>query len=585
MEKTFLSQAMFSTLQSELESVDVILTIELFFFIGIAYYSLYGFLSSHFPSLFSWIFAEKVSILNRIMLGTHRDRLVLPKKVFLVRHGQSLGNVQEKSYETTPDWAMPLTAQGKKQALEAGLKIKEECGDTPIIVYFSPYKRTKETMKQILRAFPHKQIYLVQQEPRIREQDFGNFQNYRKMKLCKKERLMFSRFFYRFPSGESGADVYDRVSSFMESLFRLFHRENNKDFNLIIVSHGLTIRVILMRWFRWTVQEFETMVNPRNAKPIIMERKNGNKRKYRLRPESWSMLHSYTFPQKKEPTTSTKSHERSSREQSGNQSRDQNGSGIGSGGLRFSNIPKSPVTPIIRRQSYTRNNLLDILHSDTETEYPYSSPYSQHVEEVLQVRRRPKIGREGSMADVASLASITESVNEEEKEESEEDVRVIQTVEEALKTEVPVRSPSSKIDRPEQSEEREAEEQVDEGGEMRKHKRVPRSLRSFDSNHRVSSKPVVIPFEDVDPVDEAGFGNGHVVTNEDWEECLEKEKMIYKNEKKFKKIMARHSADEYEGYNGTLENGEADKIGGFLDDEEDEDEEEVDNDGETEIKE
>ena len=114
------------------------------------------------------------------------------------------------------------------------------------------------------------------------------------MRLFKQERNRFSRFFYRFPMGESGADVYDRVSSFMESLFRLFHRESEWDFNLIIVSHGLTIRIILMRWFRWTVQEFETLVNPKNATPVVMERiREGNSTKYRLTPESWAMLHDY----------------------------------------------------------------------------------------------------------------------------------------------------------------------------------------------------------------------------------------------------------------------------------------------------
>ncbi len=30
----------------------------------------------------------------------------------------------------------------------------------------------------------------------------------------KAERLRFGRFFYRFPNGESGADVYDRMTIF-----------------------------------------------------------------------------------------------------------------------------------------------------------------------------------------------------------------------------------------------------------------------------------------------------------------------------------------------------------------------------------
>ena len=40
--------------------------------------------------------------------------------------------------------------------------------------------------------------------------DFGNFQDAEGKQKEKAERLRFGRFFYRFPNGESGADVYDR---------------------------------------------------------------------------------------------------------------------------------------------------------------------------------------------------------------------------------------------------------------------------------------------------------------------------------------------------------------------------------------
>ena len=50
----------------------------------------------------------------------------------------------------------------------------------------------------------------MQEEVQLREQDFGNFQDMEGKKREKAERLRFGRFFYRFPNGESGADVYDR---------------------------------------------------------------------------------------------------------------------------------------------------------------------------------------------------------------------------------------------------------------------------------------------------------------------------------------------------------------------------------------
>jgi len=40
----------------------------------------------------------------------------------------------------------------------------------------------------------------------------GNFQNREKMRVEKALRQLYGRFFYRFPDGESAADVYDRIT-------------------------------------------------------------------------------------------------------------------------------------------------------------------------------------------------------------------------------------------------------------------------------------------------------------------------------------------------------------------------------------
>ena len=52
----------------------------------------------------------------------------------------------------------------------------------------------------------------VREEPQLREQDFGNFQDVSGLQREKSERESYGRFFYRFPNGESGADVYDRYA-------------------------------------------------------------------------------------------------------------------------------------------------------------------------------------------------------------------------------------------------------------------------------------------------------------------------------------------------------------------------------------
>eukprot|EP00252_Welwitschia_mirabilis_P027785 TRINITY_DN9647_c0_g1_i2.p1 TRINITY_DN9647_c0_g1~~TRINITY_DN9647_c0_g1_i2.p1 ORF type:complete len:120 (-),score=4.37 TRINITY_DN9647_c0_g1_i2:116-475(-) len=43
------------------------------------------------------------------------------------------------------------------------------------------------------------------------------------------------------------------------------------DLTLILVTHGLTSRVFLMKWFKWTVQQFEALNNPQNCELKVLQ--------------------------------------------------------------------------------------------------------------------------------------------------------------------------------------------------------------------------------------------------------------------------------------------------------------------------
>ena len=58
----------------------------------------------------------------------------------------------------------------------------------------------------------------------------------------------------------SGADVYDRVSNFLESLYRDMDKGKCGE-NAIIVSHGLFCRLFLTRFYRWPVSNKYTIIN------------------------------------------------------------------------------------------------------------------------------------------------------------------------------------------------------------------------------------------------------------------------------------------------------------------------------------
>ncbi|KAG5541323.1 hypothetical protein RHGRI_021231 [Rhododendron griersonianum] len=212
----------------------------------------------------------------------HSHHKVLPKRIILVRHGESQGNRDNSAYSTTPDYKIPLTPNGVAQAKLAGAQIRRVVSDDgryrnwKVYFYVSPYERTRSTLSEIGRSFPKDRIIGVREECRVREQDFGNFQEEQRMKVIKETREKFGRFFYRFPEGESAADVYDRVSSFLETLWRdidmnRFHLDPSDDLNLIIVSHGLASRVFLTKWFKWTVEQFEYLNNLGNCEFRVVQ--------------------------------------------------------------------------------------------------------------------------------------------------------------------------------------------------------------------------------------------------------------------------------------------------------------------------
>uniref|UniRef100_A0A0E0A3Z6 Phosphoglycerate mutase-like protein AT74H n=1 Tax=Oryza glumipatula TaxID=40148 RepID=A0A0E0A3Z6_9ORYZ len=206
-----------------------------------------------------------------------------PRRIVLVRHGESEGNVDEAAYTRVPDPRIGLTPQGWRDAEDCGRRLRHLLStgggdDWKVYFYVSPYRRTLETLRGLGRAFEARRIAGVREEPRLREQDFGNFQDRDKMRVEKEIRRRYGRFFYRFPNGESAADVYDRITGFRETLradidIGRFQPpgERNPDMNVVLVSHGLTLRVFLMRWYKWTVSQFEGLANLSNGGALVMQ--------------------------------------------------------------------------------------------------------------------------------------------------------------------------------------------------------------------------------------------------------------------------------------------------------------------------
>jgi broad specificity phosphatase PhoE len=214
--------------------------------------------------------------------------MALPRRIVLIRHGESQGNVDDTIYERVPDHALELTGTGRRQAGKAGEQLRALFGEERVQAFVSPYRRTHQTF-HLLGLDPDRTR--AREEPRLREQDWGNYQDAEDVQRQRKARDAYGHFFYRFAQGESGADVYDRVGAFLETLYRAFAKPDFPP-NVLMVTHGLTMRLFCMRWFHWTVDEFECLSNPGNGETRMLWL--GNDGRYRLdRPfDRWRMAES-----------------------------------------------------------------------------------------------------------------------------------------------------------------------------------------------------------------------------------------------------------------------------------------------------
>ena len=232
----------------------------------------------------------------------------LPELVLLVRHGESEGNVDKTTWWRKPDHKIALTPRGKEQALEAGRRIEsifrayETSGATKIRnvhLHVSPFDRTMETARIAYSQF-RRRIRAYKLFARLREQEFGNSQNHDDFYRFREEQKQMGRFWYRFPTGESGADVLDRVESWwlndlLETNEHVPHAgqlvedeegewedDNGNDeatssgrhhCNAVVVfTHGLTMRLILCQLFHWSVDTFHSVYNAHNCSIYVLRR-------------------------------------------------------------------------------------------------------------------------------------------------------------------------------------------------------------------------------------------------------------------------------------------------------------------------
>lgn len=206
-------------------------------------------------------------------------------RIFLVRHGESLGNINEQAYGQFGDHAVPLTEWGYRQAVDAGRSIAQYFEGMPsadlekLRIWYSPFLRTRQSKDALLEALPAKLVGDINEDYLLREQDFGLFTEIydraeQKLKFpdefekWARLRNNSGKFYARPPDGESRADVAQRVRLFLQTVLR--DARNGHD-NVVIVGHGVTNRAFEMNLLHHSVDWFEQSGNPGNADITLIE--------------------------------------------------------------------------------------------------------------------------------------------------------------------------------------------------------------------------------------------------------------------------------------------------------------------------
>jgi broad specificity phosphatase PhoE len=187
-----------------------------------------------------------------------------PERLWLVRHGQSEGNVARDAADEAGsheididirDVDVPLSALGHTQAKAAGRWFAAlPRDDRPEIILCSPYVRAKQTAEIICRegALAGGPAQTIVDE-RLREREFGIFDRLTTLGIRERfpdeaaHRRRLGKFYHRPPGGESWADVILRLRSMLNTI-----NLHYCDRRVLIVCHQVVVLC-----FRYILEELD----------------------------------------------------------------------------------------------------------------------------------------------------------------------------------------------------------------------------------------------------------------------------------------------------------------------------------------
>jgi broad specificity phosphatase PhoE len=174
-----------------------------------------------------------------------------PSQLWLIRHGQSAGNVANDAAHANGlheldlaerDMDVPLSDLGRRQAASLASWLRS-LDEPPEVVWSSPYRRALDTASVALET-AELSVPIVCDE-RLREREFGVLDRLTKAGIEARHpdqaaaRAFLGKMYHRPPGGESWADVALRIRAVLHEL-RLDHAGGR----VAIVAHQAVILVI-----------------------------------------------------------------------------------------------------------------------------------------------------------------------------------------------------------------------------------------------------------------------------------------------------------------------------------------------------
>ena len=207
-------------------------------------------------------------------------------RIFLIRHGESVANVNGDLYAHYQDHNVPLSQFGYEQAQEAGRALKDYLAKNPAKnggkprFWNSPFKRTRQTLDGILETFGKANVDSIREDALLREQNYGIFGNIRDREVLKRE---FPHEYKQFqdcwekqgsyyavpPQGESVATVADRMRTFINQQVMLNMAAGQED--LVLVAHGVSNRAFEMAFMGHEPEWYHQSKLPGNCDIIKIE--------------------------------------------------------------------------------------------------------------------------------------------------------------------------------------------------------------------------------------------------------------------------------------------------------------------------